>query len=239
MVSHSFELERGLPKEETGRQHIDLKEYKEITNFKNTKETLKNIKLELPEVPDIKDIRKVMINRDEKICNEIIKPKDELIQELYQDNVSLHKELSKQAKVIEEAEKYQNERDRILADNEELHNTVKHLEKEYKKKSNNLDFDFNNRKDELEEEYKEKSFELEHKYHNKIHKLEKENNHLHKIINKFWDTLEKFIFWICKKFDIAEEDNLVRDFQKETNTFINPEKQIKHEEREKEWDLER
>ena len=223
---------------EKDRQHIDLKEYKEITNFKNTKETLKNIKLELPEVPDIKDIRKVMINRDEKICNEIIKPKDELIQELYQDNVSLHKELSKQAKVIEEAEKYQNERDKILAYNEELHNTVKHLEKEYKKKSNNLDFDFSNRKDELEEEYKEKSFELEHKYHNKIHKLEKENNHLHKIINKFWDTLEKFISWICKKFDIAEEDNLVKDFQKETNTFINPEKQIKHEEREKEWDLE-
>lgn len=239
MVSHGFELERCLPKEETGRQHIDLKEYKEITNFKNTKETLKNIKLELPEVPDIKDIRKVMINRDEKICNEIIKPKDELIQELYQDNVSLHKELSKQAKVIEEAEKHQNERDKILVDNEELHNTVKHLEKEYKKKSNNLEFGFNNRKDELEEEYKEKSFELEHKYHNKIHKLEKENNHLHKIINKFWNTLEKFISWICKKFDIAEEDNLVRDFQKETNTFINPEKQIKHEEREKEWEVER
>ena len=239
MVSNGFELQRGLPKEETGRVHYTLKEYKNITNYEQTKETLKNIKLELPEVPDIKDIRKVMINRDEKICNEIIKPKDELIQELYQDNVSLHKELSKQAKVIEEAEKYQNERDKILADNEELHNTVKHLEKEYKKKSNNLDFDFNNRKDELEEEYKEKSFELEHKYHNKIHKLEKENNHLHKIINKFWDTLEKFISWICKKFDIAEEDNLVRDFQKETNTFIDPEKQIKHEEREKEWDLER
>ncbi len=241
MVSNGFELQRGLPKEETDRVHYTLKEYKNITNYEQTKETLKNIKLELPEVPDIKDIRKVMINRDEKICNEIIKPKDELIQELYQDNVLLHKELSKQAKVIEEAEKYQNERDRILADNEELHNTVKHLEKEYKRKSNNLDFDFNNRKDELEEEYKEKSFELEHKYHNKIHKLEKENNHLHKIINKFWDTLEKFISWICKKFDIAEEDNLVRDFQKETDTFIDAEKQIKHEEREreKEWNLER
>ena len=61
----------------------------------------------------------------------------------------------------------------------------------------------------------------------------------YKIINKFGDTLEKFISWICKKFDIAEEDNLVRDFQKETNTFIDLEKQIKHEEREKEWGLER
>ena len=48
------------------------------------------------------------------------------------------------------------------------------------------------------------------------------------------DTLEKFISWICKKFTISEEDNLVRDFPKETNTFMNQEKQIKHEEREKE-----
>ena len=38
---------------------------------------------------------------------------------------------------------------------------------------------------------------------------------LHKIVNKFWDTLEKFISWICKEIDIAEEDNLVRDLQKE------------------------
>ena len=43
----------------------------------------------------------------------------------------------------------------------------------------------------------------------------------------------------CRKFDIAEEDNLIRDFQEETNTFIDPEKQIKNEERGKEWDLER
>ena len=60
MVSNGFELERGLPKEETGREHLDLKEYKEITNFEKTKETLKNIKLELPDVPDIADIN---INR--------------------------------------------------------------------------------------------------------------------------------------------------------------------------------
>ena len=72
---------------------------------------------------------------------------------MYQDNITLHKELSKQANVMKEAEKYQKERDKILADNEELHNTVKHLEKEYKKKSNNLDFDFNNRKNELKEEF--------------------------------------------------------------------------------------
>ena len=176
---------------------------------------------------------------DEKILNDIIKPKDKLIEKLYQDNVALHKELSKQAKTIEEAEKYQSERDKIIADNKELNNSVKILEKEYKKKSDSLDLRFNNRKDELEKEFKYKTYDIENQYKSKIRKLEKENNYLNKIINKFWETLDKFIHWICEKFDIAEEDNLIRDFQKETNTFIDPEKQIKNEEREKEWDLER
>lgn len=239
MVSNGFDLKRGLPKEETNREHYTVKEYKNITNFEQTKETLKNIKLELPEVPDLKDIKKVMIGRDEKILNDIIKPKDKLIEELYQDNVALHKELSKQARTIEEAEKYQSERDKIIADNTELNNTVKILEKEYKKKSDTLDLRFNNRKDELEKEFEYKTYDIENQYKSKIRKLEKENNHLNKIINKFWETIDKFIHWICEKFDIAEEDNLIRDFQKETNTFIDPEKQIKHEEREKEWDLER
>lgn len=56
MISNNFELERGLPKKETGREHIDLKEYKEITNFDKTKEKLKNMKLELPDVPNLGDI---------------------------------------------------------------------------------------------------------------------------------------------------------------------------------------
>ena len=239
MVSYNFELERGLPKEETGRQHIDLKEYKEITNFKNTKETLKNIKLELPEVPDIKDIRKVMINRDEKICNEIIKPKDDIIKELYNDNLALHRELSKQSRVIKEAEKYQKERDTIIADNKELNNKVKELQNEYKEKSTTLDLKFDDRKRELEKEFQEKTYDMEYEYKSKVRKLEKENSKLHRIIDKFYETIDRFIHWICEKFDMGAEDNLIRDFQKETNTFLDPEKQIKKEEREMEWDLER
>ena len=88
-------------------------------------------------------------------------------------------------------------------------------------------------------EYQEKSYNLEYEYKYKVRKLEKENSKLHKIIDKFYETIDKFIHWICVKFDIAEEDNLIRDFQKETNTFLNPEKQIRHEEMEKEWNLER
>lgn len=56
-----------------------------------------------------------------------------------------------------------------------------------------------------------------------------ENKYLNKIINKFGETLEKFVHWICKKFAISDEDNLIRNFQKETDTFINPEKQIQYE----------
>ena len=217
MVENNFELQRGLPKEETQRVHYTLKEYKNITNFEQTKETLNNIKLELPDVPDITDINisRLSKKRDEKILEEIIKPKDNLIQNLYQDNMNLHKELSEQVKVIEEAEKYKKERNSILADNRELHNQV----------------------NAIKSEYKEKEFDIEWKYKSKIKTLEKENNHLHKIIDKFYETVDKFIVWICHKFGIGESKELINNFQEQTHTFIDPNKQIKHEERE--WDLEK
>ena len=218
MISNNFELERGLPKEETGREHIDLKEYKDITNFDKTKEKSQNIKLELPNIPDLEDINvnRLSKKRDEKILEEIIKPKDNLINDLYQDNLILQQELSRQARMVEKAEKYQKEREKIMADNEKMHNQVENIKSEYK----------------------EKEFDLEWKYKSKIKSLEKENNHLHKIVDKFYETVEKFIEWICQKFGIGESKELVRNFEKETNTFIEPEKQLKMEEREKEWDME-
>ena len=133
--------------------------------------------------------------------------------------------------------KYQKERDKILADNEELHNTVKTLEHEYKSKSNNLDFDFRNRKRELEEEFEEKSIDLEYKYKWKYHKLEEENNHLHKIIDKFYFAIDKFIEWICQKFSLGDSKELVKTFENDTNISLDPQLQIKKEEREKEWDF--
>ena len=219
MVANGFELERGLPKEETRREHIDLKEYKEITNFKKTKEILKNIKLELPNVPNIDDINinRLSKKRDEKILEEIIKPKDDVIQNLYKDNLNLYRELSRQTKIIEEAEEYQKERDSIITDNKKLHNQV----------------------EKIQAEYKQKEFDIEWKYKSKIKGLEKENSKLNKIIDKFYETIDKFIQWICKKFDMGAEDNLIRDFQKETNTYLDAEKQIKHEEMKKGWNLER
>ena len=192
ITSKGFELERGLPAEETGAKHEKIEDLKKITNFENTKKVLDSINLELPEVPDIKDIKIIKLNR-EKVENEIIKPKDDLINELYQQNIKLHQELSRQVNLVKTAEKYQKERDKILADSQELHNTVNDLEKEYKNKK----------------------FDLELEYKSKIRKLEKENNHLKKVVNIFKDTIQKFIKWIVKKFDIADENKLVRDFEKE------------------------
>ena len=216
VTSKGFDLERGLPVEETGAKHYKIEDLKKITNFENTKKVLESVKLDLPEVPNINDIKLIKLNK-EKVENEIIKPKDELIQGLYQDNLRLHQELSRQVKVVKEAEKHQKERDKILADNEKLHNEV----------------------DTIKAEYKEKEFDIEWKYKSKIKSLEKENSRLNKIIDKFYETIDKFIHWICKKFDMGAEDNLIRDFQKETNTFLDAEKQLKYEERDKEWDLQR
>ena len=219
MTLHNFKLERGVPKEETGREHIDIKEYKEITNFDKTKEKLQNIKLELPDVPDIDDIRMARWSkkRDEKILEDIIKPKDDLINELYQNNLLMHQQLLRQAKMVEEAEKYQKERNKIMADNIDLHKQVDNIKAEYQQKEDNLEW----------------------KYEYRINKLEKENGYLHKVIDKFRETIHKFIEWICVNFDMGTGDTLIRDFEKETRTYLDAEEQIKREEREKDLEMER
>ena len=152
--------------------------------------------------------------------------------------MELHEELERQVNIIDEAEKYQKEKDKILADNEELHKQVKQIEYNYKLKSNNLDFRYNNRKEELEKEFKEKSFNLEYEYKNKYHKLEKENKHLHKVIDKFKETIRKFIKWICKKFALPSEDEIIRNFEKDTHTVLDAEKQIFKEDNERKLDIE-
>ena len=219
MVENGFDLQHGVPIEETNRKHYSVEEYKKITNFKQTKKTLENIKLELPDVPEIADINVARWSkkRDEKILEEIIRPKDELINELYQDKLLLHQKLLRQSKMVESAEKYERKMEKILADNKNLHNEV----------------------EQIKSEYKEKEFDIEWKYKCKIKSLEKENNYLKKVVDRFKETIDKFITWICKKFDMGAEDYLIRNFQKETNTFIDAERQIKKEEREKEWDLEK
>ncbi len=214
--SKGFKLERGLFVEDTGRKHESIQNFKQITNFENTKKILNNITLELPEVPDINDIKLIKLNK-EKVIDEIIKPKDKLIQELHKDNILLHKELSKQANVVNEATKYIKERNSILNENYNLNTQIKDLKRDYNIKLDNM----------------------EYSYERKIHKLEKEINFLEKVVDRFKTTVSNFIHWICNKFSVSSEDMLIRDFEKETRNNFQIEKQIKYEQnKSKDYELE-
>ena len=213
-----FKLERGELVEETNREHFSIQEYKQITNYENTKQVLKDIKLELPETPDIKDIKKIMLNRDEKIENEIINPKDKLIQKLHQENVSLHKELSKQANIIDKAEKFEIERKSLTADNIEL-----------KAKCRKLESDFKQKEKELKNRYEDETYKIDYQYQKIINRLEKENNYLKKAIDRFKITIQKFITWVCNKFSYPYEDDLMNNFEEETYINFNMEKKFNTE----------
>ena len=104
-----------------------------------------------------------------------------------------------------------------MYDNEKLHNEV----------------------DKIKSKYKQKEFDLEWEYKSQIKGLEKENKHLHKVVDKFKEIIDKFIKWICKKFDMGAENDLIRDFERENNTLLDAEKQVKREDKEKELELER
>ena len=209
MVANNFELERGNPSE---RVHLSVEDYKKITNFEESKILLQDVKLELPDTPDISSFKKLMKNRDEKIQEQIIKPKDKVIKELQEQNALLTLTLNRQMKTIDKAVKYEKEFKPILEENSELKEKYETLENTYNLK--------------LQEE----KTKIQDKYENKIYILEKENNFLRKVINTFQKTVEKFILWICVKFSISEEDKLISNFELENDTYIDPVKQIEHEE---------
>lgn len=97
-----------------------------------------------------------------------------------------------------------------MADNRALHIEVENIKKQYKEKETDMKWD----------------------YENEIKHLEKENSRLNKII-------DKFIEWICNKFNFDDYKELNKDFENETRTFIDPVKQIKKEEMEKELSYDR
>ena len=225
-----FKLERGELVEVTNREHYSIQEYKKITNYENTKELLKNIKLELPETPDIKDFKKLMLNRDEKIENEVIKPKDDLINKLYNENISLHKELSKQANTINIATEYEKKHTQILEDNVNLQFKCKKLEKTLE-----------NKEKELKQQFEDETYKIDYQYQKIINKLKKENNYLKKVIDRFKFTVQKFITWIFHEFSAPSEEILIRDFERETYMDFDVEKQVNmniFEKEENDFDME-
>ena len=209
MVANNFELERGNPSEKI---HLSVEDYKNITNFEKSKTLLKDIKIELPEVPDISNFRWTIKNRDEKIQEQIIKPKDQAIQELKEQNFMLIMALNKQIKTVDKAIKYEKNIKPILDENAEL-----------KVKCETLENDYNTKLEEVTKKIK-------NKYEEHISYLENENNFLKKVINTLQKTVHKFIEWVCIKFSITDEESFVRKFENENDIYLDPEKQIEHEE---------
>lgn len=209
MIANNFELERGNPSEKV---HLSVEDYKNITNFEESKTLLQDVKMELPETPDITSFKNLMINRDEKIQEQIIKPKDIAIQELKEQIFLLTMALNKQIKTVDRAIKYEKDIKPILDENTEL-----------KEKCETLEITYNAKIQEERQKIKDK-------YEDRIYNLEKENSFLKKVINTLQQTVEKFIHWICRKFSVSEENELIRDFEYENDTYINPVKQIEHEE---------
>lgn len=198
-----FDLERGLYVEETSRKNLSVEEFKKVTNYAKTKEILKTATLELPNAPELQDIKKLVLNRDKIIEEQIIKPQNKLIKELHNENVALHKELSKQTEIIDVAEEFVKEKERLQNENKNLERTVCLLQQSKNQDEEDLKFEYENKID-----------HIEHKYQKKIKELEKENKGLNKIINKFKDNLKKFLKWLCHKFSYPCEDDLIRDFNK-------------------------
>ena len=209
MVANNFELERGNPSEKV---HLSVEDYKNITNFEESKTLLKDIKIELPEVPDISNFRWTIKNRDEKIQEQIIKPKDKAIQELKEQNFLLTMALNKQIKTVDKAIKYEKDIKPILDENAKLKEKCETMENSYNTK--------------LQEETKK----IENKYVEQISYLDNENNFLKKVISTMQKTVNKFIEWVCIKFSITDEDAFVRKFEDENDISLDPEKQIEHEE---------
>ena len=213
--SKGFDLERGLYVEETNRKHMSVEKFKQVTNYSKTKEILKSTTLELPDTPELQDIKKLVLNRDKIIEEQIIKPQNKLIKELHNENIALHKELSKQTEIIDIAENFVKEKENLQNKNKDLFIDYQLLQKEKRESEEEIKF-----------EYKHKIDHIEHKYQRKIKELEKENKSLNKIIDKFKDNLKKFMKWLCHKFSYPYEDDLIRDFEKETYYNINFEKQL-------------
>ena len=213
--SKGFDLERGLYVEETNRKNLSVKEFKKVTNYTKTKEILKTATLELPNTPELQDIKKLVLNRDKIIEEQIIKPQNTLIKELHNENITLHKELSKQTKIIDVAEKYEKEKFNLEIENRNLRFNLSMFQQEVEKTAKAID-----------EEYENKIKDLETKYKSKIDDLEYENSRLNKIIDKFKANIKKFMKWLCNKFSYPCEDDFIRDFNKETYSNIDFDKEL-------------
>lgn len=197
-----FKLERGEPSD---RKHLSTEEYKNLTNFEATQKTLNDITLDLPNIPNIKDVKAKFFNRDEQIRKEIIEPKDKLIEQLYVDNVKLHKELSKQAHLVDMASKYKEENSYLWNENNKLN-----------KKCSDIEF---------ESSYKIERIEI--KFRKELNFFKTRTNQLEKALKEWSEAIQLLAIFICKIVGVPFTDTLIKEFEKKHGICFDFEKQMK------------
>lgn len=197
-----FKLERG---ESSDRKHLSTEEYKKLTNFEATQKTLNDITLDLPNVPNIKDVKARFFNRDEQIQKEIIEPKDKLIEQLYADNVKLHKELSKQTHLVNMASKYKEENSYLWNENNKLN-----------KKCSDIEF---------ESSYKIERIEI--KFRKELNFFKTRTNQLEKALKEWSEAIQLLAIFICKIVGAPFTDTLIKEFEKKHGICFDFEKQMK------------
>ena len=212
MTSHHFTLARGMPSE---KEHHSIKEYKQITNYEKAKKVLNSISLELPQTPEVKDIKKIMINRDEKIQEQIIKPRDELIQKLHKENVTLQKELTKQTKLVDRAETFERERTSLYQSKEKLQEKCDKLEKELEDTKFNMKFD-----------YETEINQLNYQHQKEVKKLKKKIEKFEKVFENIKVMVHTFVKWVCRKLSAPSEEEVIHRFEKESDMYFDIDKQI-------------
>lgn len=107
---------------------------------------------------------------------------------------------------------------KLIFNREKVHTEIINSKDDMIEKLDNKKFSLQKK---FEQDFQNREFDIEFKYQSKIKSLKK-NNHLHKIINKFHETVKKIIYCICHKFGIGESKELVKTFEDDTHTFIYP-----------------
>ena len=120
---------------------MSVEKFKQVTNYSKTKEILKSTTLELPDTPELQDIKKLVLNRDKIIEEQIIKPQNKLIKELHNENIALHKELSKQTEIIDIAENFVKEKENLQNKNKDLFIDYQLLQKEKREREKKSKFE--------------------------------------------------------------------------------------------------
>lgn len=126
ITSKGFKLERGVPSD---IKHVSVQDYKKITNFDKVKE-LAEKPTQIVQVKEISEIKKMSIDRDTKIDNEIIQPLKKQVSKLVDENIELKTTVINTVKAVNIANRYELENKKLTKENIKLHKENNNLYKE-------------------------------------------------------------------------------------------------------------